>query len=426
MFRYLLFFLLLAGCATDTPPADTPFVLTDDGAWCWYQDPRAAYIDGAHRRTYAAWMTAGGQLTVGSYDHDTKGVAMHTLELDWDVDDHNTASLLPLDDGRLMAFYARHNGKGLFTRTTLNPEDITSWSDPVTVSDTDRITYSHPVYLRDEGRFYVFWRGPSWKPTFSTSEDGVAWSEPRILLQETGRESDDIRPYLKVFSDGKSAIHLAFTDGHPRNEPTNSIYYARYEAGAFHRADGSRIAGMDETPFRHLESDLVYDVRSSGIRSWIWDIAADADGTPVIAYTRLPEETDHRYHYARWNGSGWDDQQIVAAGPWFPQTPAGEAEREVHYSGGIVIHPSHPDIVYLSRPVDGVFEIERWDTPDAGATWTSHPITQHSEALNVRPVVPYGYPGTDDLVLWMNGAYVHYTDYHTGIWIANRTSKIAQ
>ncbi len=410
--------VLVAGCAADTSAPvseDTPLFFAEDGAWCWFQDPRAVYIDGEHERTYAGWMTSTGQLQVGAYDHESGDVEQVTLKEDWDIDDHNTSSFLVLPDGRLAVFYARHNKEGLFLRQSINPEDITSWGEEITISDTDRITYSHPVYLSEEQRYYVFWRGPSWKPTFATSTDLETWSEPKILVQEEGREARDIRPYLKVVSDGRSTIHFAFTDGHPRNEPANSLYHLQYRAGGFYGIDGHERGTMADVPIRIGKELLVYDAAQTGDRAWVWDIALDGEGDPVIAYTRLPAETDHRYHYARWNGEGWTDTEITPGGRWFPQTPAGEEEREGHYSGGISIHHGQPSTVYLSREIDGQFEIEKWVTPDEGATWQSTAITHSSSALNVRPVVPRGYDGDEDLVLWMQGAYVHYTDYHTGI-----------
>jgi hypothetical protein len=75
---------------------------------------------------------------------------------------------------------------------------------------------------------------------------------------------------------------------------------------------------------------------------------------------------------------------------------------------------SAPNVVYLARQVEGVFEIEKWLKGDAENEWLAQPITRQSTDLNVRPVIPRGYTGTDH-VLWMRGRYVHYTDYQTSI-----------
>lgn len=412
-----LIMLPCASSGTPLSPGDvSPVQLTPDGAWCWFQDPRAVYIEGTKVRTYASWVTSHGELQIGAYDHRHGTVETFTLKSRWGIDDHNVGSILVLPDRRLMVFYARHNEAGLFCRRTTHPEDITAWDEEVTVTRMPRVTYSHPVYLADERMIYVFWRGETWKPTCATSPDGIRWSEPRILVREPGREGGDIRPYLKVVSDGKRTIHCTFTDGHPRDEAHNSVYYVRYEHGVFTRADGSRIGRWSDLPLRQSACDRVYDARPTGVRAWVWDIAIDTSGRPAVAYTRLPSETDHRYHVARWNGSAWEDREVTVAGGWFPQTPAGKSEFESHYSGGIALHPVHPEIAYVSRPVDGSFRIEKWVS---GSTWWQHVLTLSDEgSRNVRPVVPAGYTGPEDLVLWMQGEYIHYTDFHTGIAMA--------
>jgi hypothetical protein len=404
-----------AGAGRPRATGDASLSLADDGAWCWFQDPRAVYVERQHERTYAGWITARGSLEVGACDHRTGEVQRHALSGACLPDDHDSCSLLARDDGRLMAFYARHNQTGLHCRTTTWPEDITAWDEEVTVANTPRTTYSHPVFLRDEGRFYAFWRGEEWKPVFATSGDGITWTPPRMLVRERGREGGNIRPYIKIVADGRSAIHFAVTNGHPRNEPKNSVHYFRYERGGFFRADGTQIGNPQSLPLSLGDCDVVHDGKGTGIRAWIWDIALDAQGRPWIAYTRLPTTSDHRYCWARWDGRHWSGGEITPAGRWFPQTPLWRREREPHYSGGIAFKHADPSILYVSRRIRGVFEIEKWIATDAGRTWTSTPITRDSVHDNVRPVVPRGYAKESDLVLWMHGRYVHYTDFRTGI-----------
>ncbi|MGC8846389.1 MAG: BNR-4 repeat-containing protein, partial [Candidatus Hydrogenedens sp.] len=287
------------------------------------------------------------------------------------------------------------------------------------VAKMAKVTYSHPVFLHSENCFYVFWRGETWKPTFAVSEDSVHWSEPKVLFQDKGKESENVRPYLKVVSDGKRRIDFAFTDGHPRNEPFNSVYYARYESGKFYRADGTVIGSMDTLPILHSNCDKVYDAKVTGVRAWVWDIALTTEGNPVIAYTRLPEEDTHFYHYALWDGKQWIDHEITFAGPWFPETPKGKQEPEPHYSAGICINHANTAEVYLSRRVNATFEIERWITSDKGKSWNYISITKNSTVINVRPIVPWGYNKEKGHVIWMRGHYTHYTQFQTSVqcWI---------
>lgn len=405
--------LVETGCGRkEVPPAR---VLSGDGAWCWFQDPRAVYVNGRRERTYAQWVTQDGRLQLGAYDHAAGTPEFHVLKEMWGGDDHNTGAFLVLPDNRLMVFYARNRKQGIFCRTALSPEDIAHWGEEVVVSDASDITYANPVYLSAEKQFYLFWRGPTRMPTFSTSADGVVWAEPRVLIQDAGVGPGCARPYFKLASDGISSIHFAFTDDHPQQAPQNSVYYMRYAEGCFYRADGARVGDLDSLPIPHARCDRVYDGRTGHGRGWVWDIAVDDQGLPAIVYARFPKNTDHRYCYARWSGNGWRNVELAAAGKWFPQTPPGKTETEVFYSGGLALDHSAPAIVYLSREIRNVFEIEQWKTPDRGLTWEVTPITRRSEHDNVRPVVPQGYPGGDAHLLWMSGNYEGYEKFKTGI-----------
>ncbi len=402
-----------------------PTVLTDNGAWCWFSDPRAVYYDG---KTYTGWVKDDGSVEVGAFDYQTGAVTTQIIYPRLEVDDHNNPAFVIRPDGHLLAFYTKHHKEDLYVSVTKNPEDITAWeppkvlhpNDPALVEKygDDRYTYANPFMLSDENnRLYLFGRWTGFKPNMTWSDDGgLTWTQAKVVVCPLPIDPGQ-RPYVKYYSNGKDKIHMVFTDGHPRNEPANSVYYAYYQKGAFFRADGHKICTIDELPFEPKEASLVYDARKTGNRAWVWDICEEAGGYPVVAYTRLPEATDHRYHYARYDGKQWLDYEICKAGQWFPQTPEGEEEREQHYSAGISIDPQHPSVVFLSRPVQEVFEIEQWTTADGGKSWASTPVTQHSAYDQVRPFVVGNVPeeqGTS--VLWMeNKRYVHYTDYQCQI-----------
>jgi hypothetical protein len=395
---------------------------SSDGAWCWFGDPRGLRFRGIHDRVYAGWVDSEGSIVVSSLDLETGERIEEAVQPEFNRDDHANPSLMVLPDGTLVVFYTSHGSDvsdAMYYRLSEWPEEITAWSEPHEISTNTEgprgHTYPNPVRLSEEGgRIYLFWRGGNFKPSFSHSDDLVTWSPARTLIQSD--EATVVRPYVKIASNGRDAIHFAFTDGHPRNEPENSIYYLRYRDEAFTRADGAVMGTMEDLPLVHGRTDLVYDGRLTGVRAWIWDVAADEQGNPVIVYTRLPEESDHRYHYARWDGEEWVDSEITSAGGWFPQTPEGVTEPEPHYSGGIVLDHEDPSVVYLSRPVAGVFEIERWWTGDGGATWRATPITRGSANDNVRPFVIRAHGGSSPTVLWMeNRRYRHYLDFESAI-----------
>ena len=72
-------------------------------------------------------------------------------------------------------------------------------------------------------------------------------------------------------------------------------------------------------------------------------------------------------------------------------------------------------MLYLSREINGQWEIERWRTGDGGASWTHTAIPSASPVKNVRPITPRGQHGGPLNVLWMRGAYRNYRDYQTAI-----------
>ena len=418
----LLSIILIFSCS---PKQETINTLTHDGAWCWFSDPRGVrYND----QTYIGWVNSHGDIVLSSFNHKTAMLDTTVLHERLEVDDHCNPSILVRNDGRIMVFYSKHATKKfpIILRISAKPEDISSFEYPQKLALNDTLTfpanyrnsytYTNPYQLsEEENRIYLFWRGMGHKPNVSVSEDGgLTWSPGKIMIKP-----EDIypnrRPYLKVSSNGKDRIHFAFTDGHPNREPQNSIYYACYKNGSFYKANGEKIIDFESLPFTPRQASIVYDATKTNHRAWIWDVAEDQNGHPVIVYSKLQEMTNHRYHYARWDGQKWLDVELCKAGKWFPQTQPETEETEKQYSGGIILDHSNPSIVFLSREINNVFEIEKWTTKDEGKTWESQAITEDSILDNVRPfVVRNSINGDGPHVVWMkNHSYIHYTNFQT-------------
>lgn len=424
--------------------------LTDDGAWCWFSDPRAVSLNGI---IYAGWVTSDGSVMVASYNPETGEVQQSNLYPQFNKDDHANPSLLILPDNRIMVFFTAHSspGRGETTQamhyvTSLHPEDITQWEAPQQITGNSAgnrgFCYTNPIMLSEENnRIYLFWRGGNFKPTFSYTDDlGKTWSDVLTLVESNPALNK--RPYVKIASNGKDEIHFAFTDGHPRNEPFNSIYYVKYRKGGFYKADGTPLGTLETLPLKHEECDVVYDSpayfeqHAFGIPSWIWDVAIDEKGNPVMVYTRLPTESEHRYWHATWNGSEWVNTKISHAGAWFPRYDKTKSMREPepHYSGGVYIDHENTNVVYYSKPVDDVFEIFKAvrEEGDEGTSWTETAITANSKHDNVRPFAIRGATGEQEQgqgqgqgqVLWMQNAhYRTYLDYKAAIKVDIRRAK---
>src|SRR4051794_24023460 len=359
------------------------------GAWCWFADPRAVTTAGV---TFVGWIDCAGDVRVAKLEGEL--VTTSRLHTALGVDDHDNPALLLRADGRLQVFYSGHGGPQMYFRTS---EDGIHWDAErrlgTNTPGNRGYTYPNPVQLAGEnGRVHLFWRGGDWNPAVSSSPDGLTWAPATTLIRAPRQ-----RPYVKVATDGQETTPLAFTDGPPR-EPATSLFYARYTAGAWYRADGHRITAA---PFTPADADRVYDVTRHRDHAWVHDVAFDAAGHPRIVYAVFRSAPDHRSRHARWTGTAWEDRQLTPAGSFFDEDGG-----ETQYSGGIAFDPADPDTVYLSRELDGQWEIERW----RGPAWTHTALTAASAEKNVRPVVARG-----GGPLWMRGAYVNYRRYRTAI-----------
>ena len=394
----------------------------DDGAWCWFSDPRAVYSEGKYKRTYAGWVDSNGDVIVGYYDHSDKEIKTVVLEADFQRDDHDNPALLLAPDGRLMVFFTKHGGPNptlLFTMK--NEEDISDWNkQELCLNDTDFYkgftntnTYVNPVLLTEENnRIYLFWRGVDNKPNYSFSDDlGKKWTKSRIFVLPE-RIYPLRRPYMKVETNGRDKILFAFTDGHPNNEKENSIYFMYYKGGSLYNAEGEKIGELGDEPVNPRQASVVYDAVITKQKAWIWDIAMDDHENPILVYVRFPDNSNHIYSYAKWDGNKWRTYDLINSGSAFPE----DRVREQNYSGGLVLDHENPNILYLSVRRDSKFEIEKWITRN-GLRWKAEAITISSDKDNVRPFSVRNAGKNNPLqLLWMqNTQYVHYTTYLSSI-----------
>ena len=402
--------------------------LTSDGAWCWFSAPGAIYRHNGAPQVVTGWVTSDGSIEGALLDPLTGHKTVQVVSNKLDKDDHANPSFVELSNGDVLMCYTKHFDTHVRFNRLSAQRNVADFgvTEMVDVFDHAQfelypkktVTYVNPIVLAKEvGRLYCFGRWTGYKPNIMWSDNGgITFSSAQVFISTFPFDSDN-RPYVRYYSNGESRIHLVFTDGHPRKEPANSVYYAYYEKDAFWRVDGSKICDLDELPFEPSEASMVYKASEESGRAWVFDIASDENDSPVILYARYPKETAHIYHYVSYDGEEWGDHQICDAGKWFPQTPQEGYEREPHYSAGMVLHPLKPNTVYLSRDIDGVFEIEKRVTHNVGKSWEISPVTWNSSFDNVRPIVPGNMKkGDPTVILWMvNEKYIHYTDYNTRI-----------
>lgn len=372
--------------------------LSPTGTWTWFQNPQGVYANG---RTFFTWSYLGAW--VGSYDHATDTIETHRL-LETPQNDHNVVAIGIRPDGRILAAYSPHNGP-MDVAVSVEPYDVSAWGEPLRL-ETEYATYPNLYYLAEEETWHLIYRqGPpgAWPTRWRTStDDGETWSGQATLFQNGGQ-----RPYMQVVGNGVDRLNLSLTDGHPGINPTNSIYHLQYDAGVWRDSAG---ADLGSPPFEPADVTRVYNGASATGRGWCSDIAIDAAGRPVMVFASFLSETDHRYHYARYDGAAWQVEELTAAG-----RNIYELAGEPHYFAGICLNHDDTSIVYLCREVEtDRWELERW-TSAAGA-WQVEPITEDSPTApykNFRPYYPRG--GSPFEVIWAAGSYTSYITYTGGV-----------
>lgn len=403
---------------------DNIHTLTEDAAWCWFSDPRAVYYKGKKEAMYIGFINKRGDVVVKSIDLKTQETKEHILHKALQVDDHNVPTFLFLPDRRILTFYNYHNGN-IYMRKSKKPENIDEWGEEVILlkqNDSSRYCYVNPVMLSNENnRIYLFGRNivRSDKGTYSDtrmyciySDDyGETWSSEVNLLYNDERNNPQ---YVKYTSDNKSRIDFLFTNGHPKLGVDVSVHHMYYQDGYFRQTNGEKIGTLNELPVAIKNTNKIYDADKAGVRAWIWDIALDRQNNPVVTYARYPDEQNHEYYYATWDGKKWKDEKIVNSGPYITIIKSGKKLLEAHYSGGIVLNHNNPSEIYLSRKIKEKFEIEKIKIRKSGKRKT-YSITRSSKVDNIRPYVLNGKSSGKPILLWMSGNYYHYTDYDTNI-----------
>jgi hypothetical protein len=411
-----------------------PFVINDNGAWCWFQDQRAV-VDPQTQTlivgSVAAAEGSGGQLRSGNVevavvDLPTGTSRIVVLHENLEADDHNAPALWRRADGRWLAVYTKHKTDDLTRWRISEPGDPTRWRAEHTFDWSDLtggrgVTYSN-LHAMD-GRLYCFARAVNDDPCALVSDDdGDTWSYAGKLF--TRAKVGYVNGYTRYASNG-SRIDLVTTDHHPRDFD-NAIYHGYLEGGALHRSDGSVLddAALDSEAPSQADLTTVLPASSSSDGEWMthcWttDIRRSEDGTVTAILTARAETApasadkdldpwrpvpDLRFIYARLSPAGrWDVHQLAKAGP-------GLLPHEQDYTGLAAIDPYDVGSVYVSTcidPRDGStlphYEIFHARTADGGSTWQWTPVTEQSNVDNLRPIVAPGDPDRIPL-LWFRGS----------------------
>lgn len=394
--------------------------IAGESAWCWFADPRALHFetpDGRINSTYVGYIDTHGNVRAMQYDFN-KEEQTEVLVRSWfQPDDHNNPTFLALPDGRIMVFYSRHTDEPCFYyRVSQVPGDITTLGEERVLKTDANTTYPSPFILSaDPDHIYLCWRGINWHPTIarlSMPDAGGAVEfvdGPYQIVQSTGA-----RPYAKYASNGKDKIFMAYTTGHPDNEDPNWVYFNAVSVPdmALLDVEGNVMSNVADGPlkvdkladFARAHAGMVVD--ASPYRDWLWQVAIDGKGSPVIAMTRISaDKKSHNYYIVTRDGGEWRKSLVAHGGGHFHQS----SDIEHCYSGGMAINPDNVGEVYCSVPVDGAhgrkYEIVKYSLDANGEIKSTQAVTSNSPFNNARPFVISGTGESPLKMGWLNGNY---------------------
>ena len=423
--------------------------INDNGAWCWFQDPRVL-IDPTNDTMLVTSVAAaegpGGAARSGNVElaivdlHSRRTKQIVVLHERFETDDHDVPALCLRPDGRYLAMYAKHKSDNFSRwRVSTHPRDATQWQpeqmfDWSELADRRGATYSNLHYLPAEGRLYNFVRAINDDQSIMVSTNaGDTWQYGGKLM--TIPKIGYVNGYTRYASNGVDRIDFITTEHHPRDF-NNSIYHGYVKNAALHRADGmvidDNILDPHGQPQTKLTKVFAADTIVNGdvmTRAWTADLKLDEAGRPVGVISCCANDTregaarrkvsppdqpsDLRLFYVRFDGQQWHAHHLAKAGP-------GLLPHEQEYCGLGAIDPSDAKRVYISTPIDPRtdaklphHEIFRGVTSDGGATWRWSAVTEDSPVDNLRPIV-LAWKGRP-IVLWFRGTMTASQHYNAAI-----------
>ena len=147
-------------------------VVADEGAWCWFADPRALHYEnegGTINATYIGYIDVHGNVMATQYDWVKKHKTDVLVRSFFQPDDHNNPTFVVLPDERVMIFYTRHTDEAkIWYRISRKPGDITALGEEKYLATANNTTYPSPFILSDDpNHIYLCWRGINWHPTIA-------------------------------------------------------------------------------------------------------------------------------------------------------------------------------------------------------------------------------------------------------------------
>lgn len=397
----------LADCqATDPtdPSGPTPYTLPaviEDSGWSWWCEPRAVRRGSA---LHVGHITSAGTVLASTIDPAT-GLSTVELGQSPSIDEHNPPAFTDDPTRPLVAFWAGHNDNatvyyrkadaaGVFGQTrTISFSSIGSQVSYVQVLTNGAHIF---VLCRVQNRYWAAVRSTDW---------GETWGSPHIWLDfGSGNQG-----YVTMCRhNAHPHLYRIALYGHPSISPTPIRYgYVMLDTLAIQRPGnvdlGNLLSGSATSPGGYQ----LAHAPAAGKGCRLFGVST-LDGKPAIAFAEWSNDDDARYYIARYadQSSPFDAVELCSAGAVIGHNPAA------HYHGGLTMPtPAADGGVWLAREDVGTWTVEKWATPDAGASWTLDEVVESSTTTLARPTLASGAGGDVEAVYERIHTYSSYESW---------------
>lgn len=380
-----------------------------DGCYTWWTNALALRHVGEKDQTYLSYVDEQGRMSLASYNHITAQYEYFTLA-EYEKDDHNSAALTILPNGKVLAVYARHGAdKNIRWRISDKVEDITSFCDEKTITTSNNVTYIQ-IHRISEDEYRIFYRLASshWGTRIYNWVKNTWTDEQKWLTEEKGKQY-----YLWIQEDKEEGKLNMFMTGHPANGPDQNIRYGYFDKDGNICTTGGKFLANLYDEYDEVLSPRDFDIvfaPEKGYSTRLYDVSYMGDKIGVL-FGNMVDGTESDYYY-----SYYDDVKKE----WVNQIVCQSGQAAVvgnRYFGGLSFDKQDMQTVYVSRREGGLFRIEKWKTSDYGASWDSIELLDEGEKRSeilMRPIIPYN-AHEDIEVIFIKGAYPTYLDYNTDL-----------
>ena len=126
-------------------------LVTNEGAWCWFADPRSLHYEntsGTINSTYIGYIDVHGAIKATQMNFITGKRSEVLIRSYFQPDDHDNPSFLVLSDERIIVWHGRHTDEPRwYYRISKKAGDITTLGAEHFITLSANVTYPSPFMM---------------------------------------------------------------------------------------------------------------------------------------------------------------------------------------------------------------------------------------------------------------------------------------